>query len=592
MNNKLIQVDELDFDQIKSNIRTFLQGQTELTDYNFEGSVISTLIDLLAYNTHFNALYTNLALNESFIDSASKYSSVVSLAKSIGYTAKSAKSAKATLTVVCSNVPGNPAYLTMPKGVAFKTEVDGLLYTFYTSQPHTVANVANAYTFVIEVVEGAPISNSYTVGTGSEFVIPNKNIDLSTVIVSVQENASSSTLVRFNSVDDLLAVKGVDTVYFVKQREDLLYEIYFGNDVIGKAVSSGNVVFIDYLISNGNIANGCEEFFYGSGFRADINYAVSTTIASHGGANVESIDSIKFNAPRAYVSQNRAVTVDDYTNQILTNFPQVESVSVWGGQDHEPKQYGRVFISAKPFGRDALNSQEKLDIQSFLSKRRAVVSIQQMFIDPTILNIGLTTNVYFNQTQTSLSQGDIYSLVETTVNDYSSTLNTFDAAFRYSKLSRMIDTVDSSIISNITTMFLQYTIAPLYGIAETYVINIGNPIQADNRTIKSSRFYIPSVSNFVYLTNTSSGNIDLINQFADGSETYRDTVGSVDFNTGRIVLNSLLIASLYDFPMTLKIIPKSNDVIPTKQSILVISPELTTINIIPDSQNHIFTSSR
>lgn len=592
MNNKLLAVDELDFDRIKANIKTFLQGQSELTDYNFEGSVISTLLDVLAYNTHYNALYTNLAINESFIDSASKYSSVVSLAKSIGYTAKSAKSARASLSVVVSDVPGNPTFLTIPKGTSFKSEKDGVLYSFYTDQPHTAQNVSNQFQFNFDVIEGSPASNSYTVGLGTQYVIPNKNVDLSSMSVAIQENIGSSVLTQFKLVDDLLMVKGVDSVYFVKQREDLFYEIYFGNDVIGKAVSSGNVVFLDYLISNGAVTNGCSTFFYGSGFRTDVIYAVSVNTAAHGGADAESIDSIKFNAPRAYVAQNRAVTADDYTNQILSNFPQVESISVWGGQDHEPKQYGRVFISAKPFGRNALNAQEKADIQLFLSKRRAVVSVQQMFVDPVILNIGLTTNVYYDAKTTTQSQGDIRNLVHATITDYSNTLNTFDASFRFSKLSRLIDGTDDSIISNISTIFLQYTIVPLYGIAETYTISLGNPILAADGSVKSSRFYIPAASNFVYFVSMANGDIVLNDQFLDGTERTRGVVGSVDFNTGKISVNRLLIAALYDPNLILTIIPKSNDVIPTRQNILTIPDSLVQINIIPESEKHIFTASR
>lgn len=592
MNNSLINVGDLDFDGIKANIKTFLQGQDVFSDYNFEGSVLSTLLDVLAYNTHLNALYTNLAVNESFIDSASKYSSVVSLAKSIGYTPKSTKSSYATLTIAVSNVPGNPATLTLPRFTSFKSDINGVKYSFLTTETHTALNVANVFTFNVDVTEGFVASNNYTTGINTQYVIPNRSIDMSTISVQVQENTNSSLLTTFKLVDDLLTVKNIDAVFFVKQREDLFYEIYFGNDVIGKAVVPGNVVFLDYLVSSGVASNGCSEFYYSSGFRSDVIYTITTNEVSRGGADPESIDSIKFNAPRVYTSQNRAVTADDYESQVKINFPQIERIKVWGGQDNVPPQYGKVFISAKPYGRDKLDDQEKLDIKTFLSTKRSVVSIQQVFTDPVVLNIALTSHVYFNADLTTKTADELATLILSNIQTYANSLNTFDSSFRYSKLIGMIDGTDPSILSNITSITISRNVTPIFGVKTNYNIDIGNPIYSVQNSVRSSRFYIPGVSNTIFIRSETDGTLSLMNKFPDGTETFISQIGTLNFTTGKIEIKELLITALFDDDFNFVIQPSSNDVIPVRENLIALPSDLISLTVVAESQDHLFSASR
>jgi hypothetical protein len=521
---------------------------------------------------------------------------VVSHAKAIGYTAKSRKSSVAKLRVVVSDVPSGPETMTLPKHTAFKSILNGREYTFYTLNSTTATRTSIGYTYEVDVTEGRPGSNYYENVIGSNFVVPVRDVDLSTLVVNVQETRASTNIEQFRLVDDLLTIKGIDSVYFIKQREDLFYEIYFGNGTIGKNIDLGNVVYLDYMISSGVVSNGCSQFYYSSGFRGDALYQVTTIESAIGGADSETVESVKFNAPRNFISQNRAVTAEDYQVQILSNFPQVQSISVWGGQDNVPRQYGRVFISAKPYGRDALNAQEKEEINEFLSQKRSILSIQQVFVDPIILEIGFESNVYYDQTKTTKTSGEIDTIVRAAVQSYSDGLNTFNSSFRFSQLSRLIDTSDESIVSNISSIYLRRTVKPSIGISTTYQIQIGNPLLQQAGYIKSSKFYTFGFTNTCIIQNDESGNLFLYEYYPDGTSVKRTKCGTVDYGNGIITVDNIIITGLYDPKLTFKIIPKSNDVIPVRQNILVMSGELLKVNTIVDSSsysnNFVFSASR
>lgn len=594
MNNNLITVDALDFDGIKQNIKTFLSGQTTLTDYNFEGSVLSTLIDVLAYNTHYNSLYTNLMLNESFIDSASKYSSVVSLAKSIGYVSKSTKSSKSKVIIRITDVASPPPALTLPALTSFRGVLDDKDYSYHTTEASTASLVSGGYEYEVTLTEGIPVTNVYQNIPGATFVIQNANVDLSTLKVAVQTNSGSSEFTTFYRVGDLLSITGKDNVYFIKQREDLLYEVYFGNDVIGKALVAGNVVYLDYLVSSGQVTNGCGKFYYSGGFRGDALYQVTTIENAIGGADRESIESIKFNAPRAYTSQNRAVTADDYRVQITGNFPQVETLSVWGGQDNVPRKYGVVFISAKPYGRKLLNDQEKTEIAKFLDAHKSVMTVQHEFVDPTVLDISVVSNVYYSPNLTNKSEGDLRALVTGAISSYASQLNVFGKSFRFSAMSKMIDDSDKSIISNITTIKLSKTETVFYGVAYKYRFVLGNPIHSDTGAVVSTKFYVPEYSHPCFLYSAQNGDLDLYGYFSDNSASRLKTVGKVNFTTGEVLANALLISAMFDTEFRFDIVPASNDVIPVRDHILTLPLNKLAINMIADTGNaeHIFSYSR
>jgi hypothetical protein len=598
-----IRTEELDFDAIKANIKEFFRGQSIFTDYDFEGSALSVLIDVLAYTTQYNAFYANLAINEMFLDSASKYASAVSLAKTIGYTPRSIRSARGVIDVVTSNVQGNPSTLTLPKNTVFRGKVGEVEYDFYTATDYTANNVLGAYTFNdVEIIEGSILTKKYNVMTNSKFVIPNKNVDMSTLTVRVQDNPNSGNYIKFNLSEDILNVRSTDSVYFVKQREDMLYEIYFGNGTIGKKVNVGNVVHIEYFISSGRLANQANEFVYASGLEANYTYNVALTTIPTGGDEEESIDSIKFNAPRKYISQNRAVTSEDYATLLYSQFPNIESLSVWGGQDNVPPIYGKVFIAAKPFERETFTDAEKAQIRSFLASKRNILTVIPETVDPTFLRVQFTTNVYYDPAKSKKSPGELQTLVRNTIADYATTMGKFDSTFRFSKLSTLIDATDQSINSNISTLKIRRTVEPVFGVISKYNIQIDNPIYQDKDTggtVWSTRFFIGTLADRCYIRDDGNGNMDLYMEDINGNAFFQETIGTVDYGNGTINIPSLLIRGLYDGELEFMYTPSSNDVVPTRQYIVTIPNELVTVNMIADQkisgstkQKHIFTSSR
>lgn len=600
--NQII-TDELDFDQVKLNIKEFLKSQDVFSDYNYEGSALSVLIDVLAYNTLYNNFYNHLSINEMFMDSASKYASVVSLAKPLGYTPRSTKSSRARLTVTVSGVPLNPTVLTLPTGTHFRATVGNADYSFYTLTSYTAINNSGKFVFEdIEVVEGLKLETQYVYSNGAQCIIPNDNVDTTTLNVTVQENISSSIYKKYQKVTDILKVKTDDLVYYLKQREDTKYEVYFGNGVLGKKLSTGNVVHLDYIVSSGADSNGARQFVYSSGFRSDVFIQIQTLQVAMGGSPPEDVEEIKFNAPRIHVAQNRAVNSDDYSVLLKSQFPSIESLSIWGGQNNVPVAYGKVFIAPKPKDREFFLQEEKEQMVSYLIKDKNVMTLIPEIVDPEYIRIQLETSVYYNATVSRKSVGQLESLVRNTISNYAGNLTSFGSSFRFSQLTNLIDETDVSIISNITTLKLRKTIDPIYNIVAKYIVRFENPIYQDldtGGTIWSTRFFIGPESDRVYVKDDGAGNIQMYLENNLGEPRFYKTVGKVNYNTGQIELIDILIRGLYDQEIELMVTPLSNDVIPIRQYLISIPKELIKVNIISDSekssgikQKHKFAPSR
>lgn len=602
MSTKQIVVDELDFDLVKGNIKEFLKQQDVFTDYDFEGSALSVLIDLLAYNTLYGSFYNHLAINEMFLDSSSKYASAVSLSKSIGYTPRSTTSARARLDITISGVPENPTTLTIPTGTLFRATVNDREFNFVTLTDYTAINNFGNFLFEnVEVVEGTRLTKKYTAANNLKYIIPNKQVDMSTLNVVVQDHISSSNFVKKTKVVDILNIKATDDVFFVKQREDMLYEVYFGNNVLGKSLTIGNVVNLEYMVSSGSIANGARRFVYSSGFRSDVFYNISVQQIAIGGAEQETLEEIKFNAPRMYVSQNRSVTDEDFSVLIREQFPAVETLSVWGGQDNVPAVYGKVFIAAKPYDRELLLEDEKEQIVSYLNTKK-VATITPVILDPEFLRIQMEVNVYYDKNISRKTPGELGSLVRQTVLRYADTLSSFGTSFRFSRLSTMIDNTDPSIISNITSIRLRKVVEPLYNITTKYTIRFENPIYRDRdtgETVWSTRFYIGAEQDRCYFKDDGDGNIDLYLENTNGEARFYKTIGTVNYSTGTVEIVDVLIRGLYDQEIEVMCTPLSNDVVPIRQYLLSIPAELISVNVIADvesssgiKQKHKFSSSR
>lgn len=620
-NTKRIDYSELDFDKIKSNIKDYMRGQDKFSDYDFDGSGLSVLLDVLAYNTHYNALYTNFALNEMFLDSASKRDSVVSLSKMLGYSPRSAKSARAYLNLYISPISSTatlPINVTLPKLQPFSSAIDGVTYTFYNLEEVTASYTGTRYEFNnLELVEGSPLTYRYEVAYGQKIIIPNQYADISTLQVRVQESSSSDKFTTFYPASSVVELKSTSNVYYVKEIDNGLYEVYFGDGVVSSAVELGNVVHVDYFVSRMGSANGCRTFtFNGDTTLPSSRPNITLITAAAGGDIPETLDSIKYNAPRLYAAQNRAVTPDDFKSLIYAKYPNIASVSVWGGEDNDPPIYGKTFICVKPSNALALTTSQKTEIINSVLKTRSVVSITPELLDPEFINIAVNTTIYYNARETIKTSRELQTEVLNTIKKYNQDeLQRFDGMLRFSKLSRLIDMCDPAIISNITTIYLRRTIVPKYGISAEYKINLINPIYTEGvpeGAISSTGFYITGDSRIHYLEDDGVGNIVLF--YHGSSETSATSgsyvnhiivnpkIGTVDYASGKISISNLNIASLVsgtEFELLIK--PQSNDVVSAYTQIAQIDENYITVNSIADKtsngdnragNNFVFTSSR
>lgn len=614
MQNNKINVTELDFDLIKSNLKTFMKGQDKFSDYDFEGSGLSILLDILAYNTHYNALYTNLAVNESFLDSASKRNSVVSLAKALGYIPDSTKGAVARINLIVSATSSTPAILTLPKYTQFNSVVDGETYNFYTLEDYiTNLNTEdNTYTFSnIEIKEGTPLTFRYEVYDGQKYILPNNNVDISTLRVRVQDNLNSSLFTTYTNEEELIDLDSNSTVYFLKEIEGEFYEIEFGNNVIGKQPTIGGIVTIEYLTCNASLANGAKIFTYQGSSLLGGDITVITTVAAQEGVDKEDIDTIRYNAPRSYSAQNRGVTVNDYKSIILEQYTEAESVNVWGGEDNVPPVYGKVFIAIKPKTTNLLSRAQKDIIINEILKPRNVVSITPEIVDPEYIDIEVNSTIYFNPKVTTKKENDIKFIVQTAIQEYSdSNLDSYDGIFRFSKFSSTIDNADVSIVSNITTVKLHREVQVKYNTNAVYSIELGNPIYNSgkcNQSIVTSGFYVPEYEFPVYLEDypenaqTETGEFRMFYIDENNDKQYLKTLGTVNYRTGSINISNLNIVGIDSEVFKFIIKPSSNDIVSIRNQLVRILPELVNINIVTDkvatgdaagNSNFIFTTSR
>ena len=607
--NRRIQVSDLDFDNIKANLKSFLQGQNEFSDYDFEGSAMSVLLDVLAYNTHYNGIYTNLAVNEMFLDSASKRSSVVSLAKMLGYLPRSVRASTATVNVTVSSPVGSPASLTLPGLSEFTTQIEGVAYTFYNQSSISITpNALGAYIFQnVPIIQGTPLSYSYGVTAGTKYIIPNENADLSTLTVRVQEDQNSSAYTTYTFADNITDVSSTTRAFFLKEIDELLYEVYFGDGIIGFAPPNGSRLLLNYFVTDGDVANDATSFTYTGSSISGGTVSINTVSAAEGGQEIETIDSIRFNAPRNYSAQNRAVTSEDYKVILPNLFSNIDSVNVWGGEDNNPPIYGKVFIAIKPLSGETLSNATKDLIKNTILKDKNVVSIIPEVVDPKYLYIKLTATVYYNSQNTSRTEDTIKSLVRDTIINYNDTdLNSFDGMFRFSKLSKLIDASEESILSNITTIKLIRSFTPIFGSRASYVVELDNPIYSEGvpeQAVVSDGFLIEGSDNTYFLEDDGIGNLRLY--FLVGTTNTKryinNNAGTVNYTSGYITIDDINIASASDNIVTLTIKPSSNDVVSVRSQLVSILEDEIAVNAIVDKvasgetsggSGYIFTSSR
>ena len=380
-----LDVSELDYDGIRSNLKTFLQNQAEFSDYDFEGSGMSVLLDLLAYNTHYLSFNANMLSNELYLDSADIRKNVVALAKQLGYTPSSVTSPMATIDILVNNVPTTTASITMAKGTSFVTSIDGLNYEFLTNEAVTMQQTDGVYKFEnVKIYEGTSVTFQYTVDSSDvdqKFIIPSNLADTSTLKVSVQNSASDSTTNTYTKSQTLTELNDTSKVYFLQEQDDGRFEVYFGDGVLGKSVTDGNIINLEYVVTNKDAANGASSFTLGSTVGGFTDVSITTKSVAQGGSIAQSNNSIRFNAPLNFQSQNRAVTVKDYETLTQTFYPNAESISAYGGEDAETPVYGTVYIGVVPKSGATLTEATKLNIVNNLKKYN-VASVTPVIVTP------------------------------------------------------------------------------------------------------------------------------------------------------------------------------------------------------------------
>ena len=482
-----LQITDLDFDTIKQNLKRYLNDPSinpTFQDYDFDASGLSILIDLLAYNTHYNAYYLNMVANEAFLDTAKIRSSVVSHAKTLGYTPYSITAPVAYINLTVATSDTSPGELILPANYQFlSSQIDGVSYAFNILEDIKATKSGNDYVFEnVPIYEGQVVTYQFTYNEQTNlkqvFTLPDENIDSSTIKVLVLPSPSSTSSTVHTRVNDVLEVTANSEVYFLQESRNNQYEIYFGDNVIGKKLTNGSVVVVSYLVTNGSVANKANNFiptttlFDSLGNEPLTNLLVTSVSEAAGGSERQSIDSIKYAATARYSAQNRLVTYNDYNTYILTNYPSVDSVSVWGGEDEIPPVYGKVFVSLRPKNNFFISELEKQRILSEIINPKSVISIQTIIRDPEYVYVKLNNIIRYDSKKTILSQEVLKTTIKNIIlNYFNLTVNKFNSTFALSKLQEEIDNSDASIIGIQTTLRLEKRILPKLLTRATYNIN-------------------------------------------------------------------------------------------------------------------------
>jgi len=473
-----LQISDLDFDQIKTNLKSYLKQQSQFQDYDFEGSGLNILLDILAYNTHYNSYYLNMVANESFMDTALLRDSVVSHAKTLGYTPYSVTSPLATINITVESGDTTPGTLTIPKGFAFNSNlIDNISYNFVTLDALTVTKANTTYFFEnVNIYEGSLNSYSFTYAESSNpkaiFTLPDPNLDISTISVSVTPNAGNTYSQVYNQVTDVLDITSESLCFFLQESKNGNYEIYFGDGVIGKKLTDGAIVTVNYLVTNGENANAADGFSPNATIGGFSNITVDVVGVAAGGSNRETVDSIKYSSSAQYATQNRLVTVKDYESYIKSKYPSIDAISVWGGEDETPKVFGRVFISLKPKANYFLSETEKQRIIDEIINPKAIVSVAAEIKNPEYLYLLINSKVQYNPKKTTLDEETIKAQLKQSIISYkNANLNTFGTYFVLSDFQDYaISHVNESIIGSESSVRVQKRFVPKLNEVASYSI--------------------------------------------------------------------------------------------------------------------------
>ena len=594
VNERRINVSELDFDDIKQNLKVFLKGQSEFKDYDFEGSGMSTLLDTLAYNTHYLSFNANMLANEMFLDSASLRSSIVSHAKTLGYEVTSARSPVATINVALTT---DSSTKTMPAGTAFSTTIDDTSYQFVTIADVTSTNNGGVVSFdSTKIYEGSFITTKYLVDTSDieqRYLLGDNRADTSTLTVKVQNSASDTSVTTYTKATDITQLSSTSTVYYLQEVDGGRFEVYFGDGIVSRGLSDGNIVILEYVVTNKTASNGASSFSAPSTIDGVSDITITLVASAAGGAEPESLNSIKLQAPLDFASQGRAVTADDYAVYAKKLFPNTQAVSVFGGEDgsFDPStgvssvpEYGKVFISIKSSTGLNLSDAQKSQLVTDFAKFK-VASVTPVIVDPETTFIILNVTFNYDSTSTTKEKTELETLVNTTIQNYTDTdLEDFNRPFRYSKLTGLIDQTDTAILSNITTVTLAKLVTPITTTSTAYTLNFNNaffnPHSGHSTIIASTGFFLDGASTEYFFDDDGQGNLRIYSLVAGVRTYFNSQAGTVDYENGIIKINSILITSVSNVDgsastqFRLTVLPDSNDVIPVRNQLL----EIDTVN--------------
>ena len=594
------QVNSLEFNEIKAQIKEYLRSQSQFSDYDFEGPSLTVLIDTLAYNTYYTAVNANLAVNEGFLETAVLRENVVKLARMIGYTPKSARSARTVVDISVQTAFPYPKSVTIAAGLVLNyTGLDNnnFVFSIPTDTSQSVDSLTGIASFKnVTLFEGLYLQDTFVKNTSQRqrFILTNDRVDTSSMIVQV---TSGTITEKYLQATDVTKIDSTSKVFFLEESEYQIPEILFGDGVVGKALLNGDVVTVKYTTSAGRGANGLKVFENIGTYRDNLNNAITSGITINaisfpdGGAEPESTESIKFSAPKFYSAFGRAVSTQDYEAIIPQIYPNVASISCYGGEEAEPPEFGKVFLAIKPKNADKLSLSEK---NSVLKKLReySIAAIQPTIIDPSILYIDLNSFVYYNPNNTRKTPAEVKNLVITTLTalNASGEFNKFGGKFKYSKIQNIIDQAERSITSNITKIVMRKNISVDLNTRVNYKICYGNRINqqtSTNPSIMSSGFKIVGDDvNTYFLNDDANGALRLYYVKGTGEFEYIDGLwGSVDYDMGEIVINDLIIqsTSVTNDTLQIKATPKSNDLVSLRETYITMGIDNTVITVVEDT---------
>ena len=581
--NTYLELSEVDFEDIRTNLKSYLSTQDQFQDYDFEGSAMATMLDVLAYNTHYNAFYSNMLANELFLDTAQQRDSVVSRAKELNYLPVSAKGASANVTLTFSGVASTVGTFDIAANSSFTTTIDDITYTYVTPQAYTVTNNNNAFVKEITITEGEPIQHRWTVNTSApvQYIIPNHDVDVDSIKVVVQESATDTSQTTFTRATNIVAVSDTSAVYFLHETFDETYEISFGNGVLGKSLKNNNIVIVDYRMCNGTVTNGANTFSVGTVTAGASFDSIDLALKSKatGGREIESVDDVKFNAPKNYETQNRAIIADDFSRILLNENSDLSSVTSFGGEERTPAVYGKVYIAVKPLIEDFATVARKNELKLSINDRTPI-AVDPVLIDPEYLYVIPTVSVRFDEKSTTQTGESLVALVKTALVNYNTdNLNKFKKRLRFSRLARSLDNVDNSIFNSEMSLSLQKRFAPDVNLSQQYTLKFKNELTKS--TLSSTQFTFDGYQAF--FGDDGLGKVTIFRFDSTLQKVIiKDNAGTIDYGTGEVNIKAFQPTAFEGIEIKVSITPVNLDVTPTQETIVVIDTEAATISAVSE----------